>query len=105
MQRAQIVQRDAAHQPAARAAAVGASAAPDRPAPAVRRDDAGDGADAVEQRLIVVDRFAGVGLDRDVAVDAEDARLQFGLEAAHDAGHDDQRGDAERDADQREDRR
>ena len=101
MQRAQIVQRDAAHQPAARAAAVGGQ---QRLAVQHRQcaDDAGDGADAVEQRLVVVDRIAGEGLDGDVAVDAEYAAFEFGLEAAHDAGHHDQRGDAERDADQRE---
>ena len=74
MQRAQIVQRDAAHQPAARAAPVGGQqrlAIQHRQ----RADDAGDGADAVEQRLVVVDLLAGEGLDGDVAVDAEDARL------------------------------
>ena len=59
-------------------------------------------ADPGHQLLVVVELLAGVGLDRDVAVDAEDARHQFDLEAAHDRGDDDQRRDAEGDADQGE---
>ena len=104
VQRAQIVQRHAAHQPAARATVVGGEQHLAIEHGGRRRRRRGWSRMRATQRLVVVDLLAGIGLDGDVAVDAENARHELALEAAHDAGDDDQRGDAERDADQGEDR-
>src|ERR1019366_5005019 len=68
------------------------------------RLDAAQRADPFRQLLIIADFLAGVGLDRDMAVDAQKTRDQLGLEPAHDRGDDDQCRYAERDADQRKDR-
>ena len=68
------------------------------------RDHVGDLAEFAPAMSSKLAMLAAGAVDTEMTIEAEDARQQVHLEAAHHAHHDDQRGDAECDADQREDR-